>query len=172
MGKNTIVKFKGIAPKIHDTSYIADGAVVAGDATIKKNANIWFNSVVRADVAPIIIGENTNIQDGTIIHTSRFNGYTYIAKNVTVGHMSMLHACSIEDNAFIGMQALVMDKAIIEEYGFVAAGSLISPNKVVRTKELWAGRPAKFIRMVTDEEFDFMKENIQNYIDLANEYKS
>lgn len=84
----------------------------------------------------------------------------------------MLHACSIEDNAFIGMQALVMDKAIIEEYGFVAAGSLISPNKVVRTKELWAGRPAKFIRMIADEEFDFMKENIQNYIDLANKYKS
>ena len=85
--------------------------------------------------------------------------------------MALLHACTIEDNAFIGMQAAVMDKAIVEEYGFVGAGSLIPPGKVVRKKELWLGRPAKFVRMINDEELEFMQGNIQNYIDLSMEYK-
>ena len=85
--------------------------------------------------------------------------------------MALLHACTIEDNAFIGMQAAVMDKAIVEEYGFVGAGSLIPLGKVVRKKELWLGRPAKFFRMINDEELEFMQGNIQNYIDLSMEYK-
>jgi len=172
MYSQNIIGFKGIEPKIHKEAYVANGAIIAAGVTIGRNVSVWFNSVLRGDVAPIIVEENTNIQDGTVIHTSRFNGSNHIGKNVTVGHMSMLHACSIEDNAFIGMQALVMDKAVIEEYGFVAAGSLVSPSKIVRKKELWAGRPAKFIRMVTYEELDFMKDNIQNYIALAAEYKS
>jgi carbonic anhydrase/acetyltransferase-like protein (isoleucine patch superfamily) len=120
----------------------------------------------------VIIGKNTNIQDGTVIHTSRFDGPPHIGDNITVGHMALLHACTVEDNAFIGMQAAVMDKAIVEEYGFVGAGSLVSPGKIVKRKELWMGRPAKFVRMVTDEEIDFMRGNVQNYLDLSNEYQN
>ena len=86
--------------------------------------------------------------------------------------MALIHACSIEDNAFIGMQSTVMDKSIVEEYGFLGAGSLLSPGKIVRTNELWIGRPAKFVRMVTDEEKEFMKGNLQNYLDLAKAYKN
>jgi len=134
--------------------------------------NICFNSVIRGDVAPVIIGKNTNIQDGTVIHTSRFDGPTHIGDNITVGHMALLHACTVEDNAFIGMQAAVMDKAIVEEYGFVGPGSLVSPGKIVKRKELWMGRPAKFVRMVTDEEIDFMRGNVRNYLDLSNEYQN
>jgi carbonic anhydrase/acetyltransferase-like protein (isoleucine patch superfamily) len=167
-----LIAFKEKYPSIHESVFLAAGVIIAADVTIAENSNIWFNSVIRGDVAPVIIGKNTNIQDGTVIHTSRFDGPTHIGDNITVGHMALLHACTVEDNAFIGMQAAVMDKAIIEEYGFVGAGSLVPPGKVVKRKELWMGRPAKFVRMVTDEEIDFMRGNVQNYLDLSNEYKN
>jgi carbonic anhydrase/acetyltransferase-like protein (isoleucine patch superfamily) len=167
-----LVAFKEKYPVIHESVFLAAGVVIAADVSIAENTNIWFNSVIRGDVAPVIIGKNTNIQDGTVIHTSRFDGPTHIGDNITVGHMALLHACTVEDNAFIGMQAAVMDKAIVEEYGFVGAGSLVSPRKIVKRKELWMGRPAKFVRMVTDEEIDFMRGNVQNYLDLSNEYQN
>lgn len=166
-----IIKFKNLKPKIHESAYIAEGVVIAGDVTIAENANIWFNTVIRGDVAPVVIGKNTNIQDCSVVHTSRFDGSTNIGSNITIGHMALIHACAIEDNAFIGMQAAVMDKAIIEEYGFVGAGSLIPPGKIVRKKELWVGRPAKFVRNITDAELEFMRGNVENYIDLSGEYK-
>jgi carbonic anhydrase/acetyltransferase-like protein (isoleucine patch superfamily) len=163
-----LIAFKDKKPKIHDNVFLADGVVIAADVTIKANANIWYNTVIRGDVAPVVIGENTNIQDGSVIHTSRFDdGATHVGSNVTVGHMALLHACTIQDNAFVGMQAAVLDKAIVEEYGFVGAGSLVPPGKIVRKKELWVGRPARFVRMVTDEELEFMRGNIENYLELA-----
>ena len=166
-----IIKFKNLKPKIHESVYIADGVVIAGDVTIAKNANIWFNTVIRGDVAPVTIGQNTNIQDGCVVHTSRFDGPTNIGSNITIGHMALIHACTIEDNAFIGMQSAIMDKAIVEEFGFVGAGSLLPPGKVLKKKELWVGSPAKFIRNVTDEELDFMRGNVENYLSLSSEYK-
>lgn len=166
-----LVPYKGISPKIHHMAFIADGAVIAGDVEIMENSSVWFNSVLRADVALIRIGKNTNIQDGSVIHTSRFGGPTHIGDNVTIGHLALIHACTIADNAFIGMRATVMDKAIIEEFAFVAAGSLVTPNKVVRKRELWAGSPAKLVRFITDDEIAFMKDNVSNYIRLANNYK-
>ena len=166
-----LVDYKNLSPNIHETVYLADGVVIAGDVTIQEYANIWFNSVIRGDVAKVTIGKNTNIQDGTVIHTSRFDGPTHIGSNITIGHMALIHACSIEDNAFIGMQSTVMDKSIVEEYGFLGAGSLLSPGKIVRKNELWVGRPAKFVRMITDQEKEFMQDNLQNYLDLAKAYK-
>ena len=166
-----LLPFKGRSPKINDSAYIADGAVIAGDVEIGENTNIWFNCVLRGDVARIVVGKNTNIQDGTIIHTSRFEGPTYIGNNITIGHLALIHACTIWDNAFIGMQSTIMDKAIIEEYAFIAAGSLVTSGKIVKSREMWAGRPAKFVRMVTEEEIDFMKDNVDNYINLARNYK-
>ena len=166
-----LIKYKDHYPKIDPAAFIAAGAVIAGDVTIAQNASIWFNSVLRGDVAPITVGACTNIQDGTVVHTSRFDGPTFIGKNITIGHLALIHACTIKDNAFIGMQSTIMDKAIIEEYAFIAAGSLVTPNKVVKSRELWAGSPAKFIRKITEEEVDFMHGNIKNYMDLAREYK-
>ncbi len=166
-----LVSFKNFTPKIDSSAFLAHGTILAGDVTVKENASIWFNCVLRGDVAPITIGSSSNIQDGTIIHTSRFDGPTFIGSNVTVGHLALIHACNIKDNAFIGMHSTIMDKAIIEEYAFIAAGSLITPNKIIKSRELWAGRPAKFVRKVTEEEINFMHENIKNYIDLASEYK-
>ena len=166
-----IIDFKDFSPIIHNSVFIGHGVVIAGQVTIDENVSIWFNSVIRGDVAPITIGKNTNIQDAVVIHTSRFEGPTHIGNNITIGHMALIHACTIYDNAFIGMQSTIMDKAIIEEGGFLGAGSLLSPNKIIRKNELWIGRPAKFVRMVTSEDVEIMQSNVQNYLDLAKDYK-
>lgn len=147
-----------------------DHSSIIGDVTIGKNSSVWFNCVLRGDVAPIKIGNNTNIQDGTIIHTSRFNGPALIGNNVTVGHACLIHACTIHDNAFIGMRATIMDYSVIEEYGFVAAGSLVTSNQIIKSKELWLGSPAKFVRYLTNKDLDVMIDNSQNYINLTNTY--
>ena len=166
-----LIKFKDMYPKIDASAFVADGAVIAADVTIGANSGVWFNAVVRGDVCPVTIGKNTNIQDGSVVHTSRFDGPTHIGDNITIGHMALIHACTLEDNCFVGMSSTIMDKAIVEEWGFIAAGSLITPGKVVRKYELWAGRPAKFVRRITDDEIEYMKGNVQNYVDLAKEYK-
>ncbi len=164
------INYKGITPKIDKTVYIADNCCIIGDVSIGSQSSVWFNCVIRGDVSPIQVGNNTNIQDGTIIHTSRFNGPVIIGNNVTIGHCSLIHACTIQNNAFIGMRATIMDNCLIEEYGFIGAGSLLTPNKIVKSKELWMGCPAKFIRYLTDGELDSMQSNSKEYVDLANSY--
>lgn len=165
-----LLPYNNIYPKIDKETYIADYSSIIGDVTIGKNSSIWFNCVLRGDVAPIKIGNNTNIQDGTIIHTSRFNGSVFIGDNITVGHACLIHACAIHDNAFIGMRATIMDYSVIEEYGFVAAGSLVTSNQVIKSKELWMGSPAKFVRYLTNKDLDAMIDNNQNYVNLTNSY--
>lgn len=167
-----LINFRNMSPKIAKDVFIAKGAIIAADVTIGDNSGIWFNSVIRGDVAPVTIGKNTNIQDGSVIHTSRFDGPTHIGDNITVGHMALIHACTLHNNCFVGMSSTIMDNAIIEEWGFVGAGSLVTPGKVIRKKELWAGRPAKFVRYITDDEIEFMKGNVKNYVELAKEYNN
>lgn len=166
-----IINYKNKTPTINSNAFIAAGVVLAGDVTIGANSSVWFNSVLRGDVAPITVGCNTNIQDGTVIHTSRFDGPTHIGDNITIGHMALIHGCTLKSNCFIGMHATVMDKAIVEEWAFVAAGALITPGKVIGAYELWAGSPAKFIRRVSEQEIEFFKDNVDNYKKLANDYR-
>ncbi|MFI4983797.1 MAG: gamma carbonic anhydrase family protein [Rickettsiales bacterium] len=165
-----ILAYKGKLPKIASDAFIADNAVIIGDVEIASKANIWFGCVLRGDVNHIRIGEGTNIQDGTIIHVNRNNGPTIIGKNVTVGHLALLHACHLHDHSFVGMGAKVIDNAIVESQAMVAAGSLIAPHKVVKSKELWAGVPGKFFRAMTQEEIDYIQISADNYIRLASEY--
>jgi len=165
-----IIKYRGIAPKIDPSAYVSEGVYIIGDVAIGANSNIWFGSILRGDVAPITVGQNTNIQDGTIIHTSRNNGPTHIGDNVTVGHRAVIHACTIADYGFVGMSATVMDKAVIEPFGFVAAGALVAPNKVVGSKQLWAGVPAKYMRDLTEVEIEHIKKSAEHYVRLSKEY--
>jgi len=165
-----IIPYNNVFPKIENGVYIADNCILAGAISVGECSSIWFNSVLRADVDTITIGKNTNIQDGTVIHTSRFDGPVKIGNNVTIGHLALIHACTLHDNAFIGMRATVMDKAIVEEFGFVGAGSLLTPNKVVKSKELWIGSPAKFIRYLTSQELEQMEETTKLYVNLARSY--
>lgn len=166
-----IIKYKDKSPTINSSAYISAGVCIIGDVTIGSDSNIWFGSVLRGDVAPITIGKNTNIQDGTIIHTSRNDGPTRIGDNVTIGHRAMIHACTIADYGFIGMSATVMDKAVIESFGFVAAGALVTPGKVVGSKQLWGGVPAKYIRDLREDEIEHIKKSADNYARLSKEYK-
>lgn len=163
--------YKNITPRIDDSAFIAENAVIIGAVEIGAEASIWYNCALRGDVNDIKIGARTNIQDGTIIHVSSTTQGTYIGDDVTVGHMALLHACTIGDRAFIGMKACVMDDAIVEEEAMVAAGALVTSGKRVPRHQLWAGSPARFMRNLTPEEINFLKFSADRYVALSRSYK-
>ena len=167
-----IKPYKGVSPKIHESVFVAENAVIIGNVEIGENASVWYNCVVRGDVAPIRIGKNTNIQDGTIIHTNRNDGPAVIGDNVTVGHMAMVHACSIGDDCLIGMQSCILDFARVQDGAYVAAGAIVTPRKMIEAGQLWAGNPAKYLRDVSEKERAFVAENAAHYVRLAVEYKA
>ena len=168
--KFLVMPYNGVIPKIHKEAYIAPTASIIGDVTIGKGSGIWFNCVIRGDVESISIGENTNIQDGTVIHVNRNGGKTIIGDNVTVGHKVLLHACHLMNDCFIGMGAIVMDNVVVESGAMVAAGSLVTNNKIVKKGEIWAGNPAKFFRNLTQDETDFILVSANNYRKHVEEY--
>jgi carbonic anhydrase/acetyltransferase-like protein (isoleucine patch superfamily) len=157
-------------PTISDKAFIAPGAVVIGDVQIGADTGVWFGCVIRGDVNIIRIGERTNIQDGTVIHVTRKTGPTFIGSGVTIGHSSLLHACTLEDGCFIGMRATVMDGAVVESGAWVAAGALVTPGKRIPAGQLWAGSPAKFFRNLTDDDKAFIPVSAENYVIHAHEY--
>lgn len=165
-----ILPYKGIRPRIHADAFIAPNAVVIGDVEIGARSSLWFNCVARGDMNEIRIGEDTNIQDGTIIHIDSRTCGTYIGNRVTAGHMCLLHACTIEDDAMIGMQATVMDRAVVEKGAMVAAGALVTPGKRVLSGELWGGSPARKLRDVGDREKDMLDYIWPAYVKLSQNF--
>ena len=165
-----ILPYKGTLPKISDKAFIAPTASVIGKVEIGEGTGVWFGCTVRGDVNDIKIGKRTNIQDGTVVHVTRGVQGTYIGDEVTVGHMALLHACTIEDRAFIGMGAIVMDEAYVETNGMLAAGAMLTPGKRIKSGELWAGSPAKYWRPLTQEEIDFIPVSADNYAKHVDEY--
>lgn len=165
-----ILPFEGKYPQIHETCFIAPHASVVGDIEIGAHSNIWYNCVLRGDVNEIRIGENTNIQDGTVIHVATHGQGSYIGDRVTIGHMALIHACTIEDDAFVGMKAVIMDGAKVEKGAYVAAGALVTPGKVVKTGEVWAGTPAKYMRDVSEQDIKTMLWSWDHYVKLANRH--
>ncbi len=165
-----ILPYEGTTPKIAENAFIADGAAVIGDVEIGAETGIWFNVVVRGDVNFIRIGEKTNIQDGSICHVTYKKFPLVIGSRVTVGHSAILHGCTLEDEAFVGMGARVLDGAIVESGGFVAAGALVGPGKIVKSGEVWAGVPAKIMRPTSDEEKAYIPWSAEHYARLAANY--
>lgn len=151
--------------------FIAPNAAVIGDVEIGAQSSIWFGCTVRGDVNEIKIGRRTNIQDGSVIHVASEGQGTYIGDEVTVGHMTLLHACTIGTRAFIGMKACVMDDARVEDEAMVAAGALVTPGKIIPSGQLWGGSPAKYMRDLTDKERDFLSFSAQRYVNLADKYR-
>ena len=149
-------------PQIDEQAVVADGAVVLGDVTIEKNASIWYNAVIRGDVNSISIGEGTNIQDLAVLHVDA-DAPLSIGKNVTIGHGAILHGCTIQDQALIGMGAIVLNGAKIGKGSMIAAGALV-PQNTVPDGALYMGNPAKFRRMLTEEELTANLKNAANYI--------
>ncbi|MGN7438336.1 MAG: gamma carbonic anhydrase family protein [Alcanivorax sp.] len=166
-----IYPYKGISPQIDNSAFIAPSASIVGDVKIGADANIWYNCAMRGDVHEIRIGERTNIQDGTVIHVTTDFAGTYIGSDVTVGHAAILHACTVEDFGFVGMQACAMDGSVVEGFAMLAAGALLTPGKRVPKGQLWAGRPAKYMRDLTDEEIAYIKWSAPHYVELGQEHK-
>lgn len=164
--------YRGKLPTINPEAFIAQTAAVIGDVHIGAGSGIWYGCVVRGDVNEIRIGERTNIQDLTMIHCAERGQGTYLGHDITVGHSAVLHACSVEDNAFIGIQACVMDDCIVESGAMVAAGALVTPGKIVKANEVWAGRPAKKLRDISQKDLDFFEINRKRYERLAHEYRT
>jgi len=161
---------RGKTPKIADGVFIASTAVVIGDVEIGRGSNIWYHCVLRGDIHEIRIGENTNIQDGTVIHVARHKFGTYIGDNVTIGHMALIHACTLEDNCMVGMHATVMDGAVVEEGALVAAKALVPPGKRVPAGQFWAGSPARFVCDVKEAHQAMLDRIWPGYVELAGEY--
>lgn len=172
MSAPIILPYEGIMPTIHPDAWIAPGAVVIGDVHIGADTNVWFGVVIRGDVNTIRIGARTNIQDGTIVHVTRKTGPTVIGSDVTIGHNATIHACTLEDFAFVGMHAAVLDHAVVESGGFLAAGALLAPKKRLPAGHMWAGNPAKFFRELTQEEKDYIPFSAQHYVGLSRKYKA
>jgi carbonic anhydrase/acetyltransferase-like protein (isoleucine patch superfamily) len=167
-----ILPFNGVIPSIDKNAYISDNATVIGDTHIAADVGVWFGCVIRGDVNEIRIGARTNIQDLTMIHCAERGQGTYLGQDITVGHSAVLHACSVEDGAFIGIQACVMDDCIVEKGAMLAAGALLTPGKIVKAGEIWAGSPAKKLRDVTNKDRDLFALNLDRYVRLARQYKA
>ncbi|MBM3648438.1 MAG: gamma carbonic anhydrase family protein [Alphaproteobacteria bacterium] len=165
-----IVPHKGFVPKVARSAFIAANATLVGDVEVGENASIWFGVILRGDGPGIRIGENSNLQDGTVVHVAARGLMTVVGKNVTVGHMALLHACEVQDGAFIGMHSTVLDGAVVESEAMVAVGAVVTPGKIVRRGELWAGSPAKKLRDLTDKDFATFKRIAAGYVKLAQSY--
>ncbi len=167
-----ILPFNGMLPTIDPQAFIAENAVVIGDTVIGAETGIWYNVVLRGDVHSIRIGNRVNIQDGTIVHVAKDRFPTIIGDDVSIGHMALIHACTLEPGCFVGMTAAVMDGAVVETGAMVAAGALVTPGKRVPAGELWAGRPASFMRKLTEKDYERFTWTVNQYASLAREYRA
>lgn len=166
----TVLPYMEIYPKIHETVFLAKGSVVSGDVTIGKESSIWYNTVIRGDIAPTIIGERTSIQDNSTLHQSPGNPLI-IEDEVTVGHNAILHSCIVRRGAMIGMGAIILDGAEIGEEAIVGAGSIVPPGKKIPPRSLAVGSPAKVIRELGEKDYAELKRIRQSYVDKGQYYK-
>ena len=166
----TIRKYKDFEPNIDSTAYVDQNSIIIGDVTIGSESSIWPMTVARGDVQKIVIGERTNIQDGSILHVTSDNTLTpggaplLIGNDVTIGHGVILHACTIEDKCLIGIGSIILDGAIIESNSMLAAGSLVSPNKIIESGMLYKGSPAKPVRKLTRKELEYISFSSKHYV--------
>lgn len=151
-------------PQIGSKTFVAENAAIIGDVQIGDNCSIWYNVSLRGDVMPIRIGNETNIQDGSVIHGTFEECGTTLHERVTVGHLVMLHGCEIHRGCLIGMGSVIMDKAIIGEYSLVGAGSLVTEGSQFPPRSLILGRPAKVKRPLTDAEVADLSQSADNYL--------
>ncbi|WP_210414182.1 gamma carbonic anhydrase family protein [Luteithermobacter gelatinilyticus] len=169
-GGGKIYPHNGIWPQIDETAFIAPGARIIGDVEIGPESSIWFNCVLRGDVNKIRIGARTNLQDGTVVHVESGGAATLIGDEVLVGHMALIHGTVIENGGFVGMGAMTMDNCYIESGGMLAAGALLSPGKRIGKGEMWLGRPAKYVRTLTEEAIKDLRAGTDHYAALAQDY--
>jgi len=173
---NPLRPFLDKTPQLGARVYVDPACTIIGDVVLDEDVSVWPGTVIRGDVNHVRIGARSNIQDGTIIHVSHhspFNkgGYpTLIGADVTVGHGTIIHACTIEDLCLIGMGACILDGATVKKYGFVGAGAVVGPGKTVGERELWLGNPARLARTLSDKEVESLHYSAQHYVRLKDRY--
>jgi carbonic anhydrase/acetyltransferase-like protein (isoleucine patch superfamily) len=164
--------FEGKVPVLLDGAWVAPTAAVIGDVVLGPGSSVWYGCVLRGDSNIIRVGARTNIQDGTIVHVNSGAEPTLIGDGVTIGHACIIHGCTLEDGAFVGMGATVLDRAVIEGGGMLAAGALLTPGKRVRRGELWAGSPARLLRPLMPEDIARFATTAPHYAALAARHRA
>lgn len=173
---NPLRSYKGITPTLGARVYVDPAATVIGAVELGDDVSIWPCAVLRGDVHRIHIGARSNVQDGAVVHVTHDGPYspggfpTLVGEGVTIGHGAVIHACTIEDYCLIGMHSTVLDGAVVKKYGFVGAGSLIPPGKVVGERELWLGNPARFVRLLTDKQVEQLQYSAEHYVRVKDDY--
>ena len=174
---NKLRSYKGIAPVLGERVYVDPMATLIGDVVLGDDVSIWPGAVLRGDVNHIRVGARTNIQDGAIVHVAHAGPYgpgypCLIGADVTIGHAAVVHACTLEDGCLIGMHASVLDGAVVKKFGFVGAGAVVAPGKVVGERELWLGNPAKFVRVLGDAQVEQLLYSAAHYVRLKDDYRA
>jgi carbonic anhydrase/acetyltransferase-like protein (isoleucine patch superfamily) len=168
-----MLSFGGKSPRVDPTAFVAPGAQLIGNIEIGPEASIWYNCVLRGDVNRIRVGARSNIQDGSVIHVDspkpgNEEGLpTLIGEDVLIGHLAMVHGCVLHDRAFVGLGSIVMDGCVIESDAMLAAGAMLTPGKRILSGQLWAGRPAKYVRDLTPQELVGQQLGVRHYVELA-----
>ena len=165
-----IIPYKGKTPEVEEAAFVADNAVISGDVTLRKNSSVWFGAVIRGDGPHTDIGEETNIQDGCILHADP-GCPLIVGKGVTVGHAAILHGCQIGDSSLIGMGAILLDGSVIGKNCIVGANSLVTGGKVFEDGMLILGSPAKAVRKVTEAEIAHNRASAAEYVEKGGEYR-
>lgn len=169
----SIIPIHGKTPQIHDSAFIAPGCRIIGDVTIGAGSSVWYNCVLRADVSRIVIGQRTNIQDGSIVHCDPERpgdpggSPCIIGDDVLIGHLAMIHGCVIDDRGFVGLGGIAMNKARIGSDAMLAAGAMLTEGKVMEPRSLWGGRPARFMRELDNIAIAGMRMGVAHYAENA-----
>jgi len=168
--------YRNTLPRLAARVYVDPAGLVIGDVELGDDASIWPFAVARGDVHYVRIGARTNVQDGAVLHVTHDGEYTpggfplIIGDDVTIGHGAIVHACTVEDACLIGMNATVLDGAVVHRHSMIGAGAVVSPGKVVGEGELWVGNPARKVRMLSDVEIERLYYSARHYVKLKDEY--
>lgn len=166
----SLIEYDGKKPQLGENVFVAEGARLVGDVTIGRDSSIFYNAVLRADLAPIQVGARTNIQDNVTFHVSEGKGVV-VGDNVTIGHNAILHACTVDDNALIGMGAIIMDGAHIKKNCIVGAGALVTQDKEFPENSLIVGAPAHIARELMVEEIRSVAEGVDRYVEVKDKLR-
>ncbi|MCF7753536.1 gamma carbonic anhydrase family protein [Paenibacillus xylanexedens] len=166
-----IIPYKGLQPQLHPSVYMAEGAKLIGDLRMGEESSVWFNAVLRADLAPIIIGKRCNIQDNVVGHVNT-DQPLIVGDDVSVGHTAIIHGCCIGTGSLIGMGGILLNGADIGEYALIGAGSVVTENSKIPPYTLALGTPAKVIRELTDADLERMSRTSLGYVTKGKEYRS
>jgi gamma-carbonic anhydrase len=165
-----VYELNGVRPTLGDGVFVAETAIVVGDAHIGDHSSVWFGAVVRADCYPIRIGARTNVQDNAVVHVTAGEAMTTIGDDVTVGHAAVLHGCTVGARCLIGIGAILLDRAVIGDDSLIGAGALVTPGTVIPPRSVAMGRPARVIRAVSEGDLALMRRGAPAYVGYARDY--